>query len=238
MIPPHDIRIVDETSLQEAVNQLRRVDPECIPRMIDAGGAPPLRKREAGLAGLIRIVISQQVSTASAEAISRRFNERFSLASPQTLLAATDPELQSCGLSSPKIRAIRHLCAAVCEERLDIDALAHSELATARESLVAVKGIGPWTADVYFLFCIGHPDVWPAGDLALQEGVRLALGLRKRPDPVRLEKLSKRWQPWRAVAARIVWAYYGAERIRRSQERTQQSRGPATAIASSKKKKV
>ncbi len=211
-------KIVDDASLHHAVQQLREADSECISMMLEAAGPPPLRKREGGLDGLIRIIISQQVSTASADAIARRFTERYTNAPPQSLLMAADSELQSCGLSLPKISTIRHLCAAVSEGRLDFAALPDLDLAAARETLVAIKGIGPWTADVYFLFCLGHPHVWPAGDLALQEGVRLALGLRKRPDAARLETLSKRWRPWRAVAARIIWAYYGAERIRRMED--------------------
>ena len=208
-------RITDEASLAHAVSCLRMTDAGVINAMIAAAGHPPLRRGQPGLEGLIRIVIAQQVSTASAEAIHRRFLERFDNAHPEHLVTATDADFQSCGLSIPKIRTLRHLSLAIAEQALDIDALARMDSEDVRNALTAVKGIGPWTADIYLLFCLGHPDVWPAGDLALQEGVRMALNLRKRPDAAKLEKISSRWKPWRAAAARIIWAYYG---IRRQQQ--------------------
>ncbi|MDP4594797.1 MAG: DNA-3-methyladenine glycosylase 2 family protein [Beijerinckiaceae bacterium] len=202
--------IIDQASLDHAVRQLQLLDGTCIESMLAVAGPPPLRRREAGLAGLVRIIISQQVSTASADAIHRRYCERFETAGTADLMAASDADFQACGLSLPKIRTLRHLAAAINEGRLDLDALSSLDPAGVHQALTAIKGIGPWTAGVYLLFCLGHPDVWPAGDLALQEGVRLGLNLKKRPDAGRLEKISKRWKPWRAVAARIIWAYYGA----------------------------
>ncbi len=205
-------RITNQASLEHAVLALRARDLPCIEAMFAAAGPPSLRKREAGLNGLIRIIISQQVSTASANAIYQRYCERFESACASDLSRADDSDLRACGLSSPKIRTLRHLASALENGELDLDALAAGDSDFVRAQLTAVKGIGPWTADVYLLFCLGHPDVWPAGDLALQEGVRLALNLRERPNAARLEKISKRWQPWRAVAARLIWAYYATQR--------------------------
>jgi len=218
-----DFRIFDEASLAHAVSCLRMADSGVIESMIAAAGYPPLRRGQAGLDGLIRIVIAQQVSTASANAIHNRFVERFANAHAEHLATATDDDFRSCGLSMPKIRTLRHLSSAVAGQTLDIDALAHMDSEDVRKALTAVKGIGPWTADIYLLFCLGHPDVWPAGDLALQEGVRMALNLRKRPDAPRLEKISRRWKPWRAAAARIIWAYYGVRRQQQSGETEQAS---------------
>lgn len=214
------LRIIDLPSLETAVNQLRLRDPACIDAMIAVAGPPPLRLREAGLPGLIRIIISQQVSTASADAIYARYCARFANASASELCAAPDTGLQSCGLSLPKIKTIKRLSEALANSELDLELLQEMDSQTARTTLTAVKGIGPWTADVYLLFCLGHPNVWPAGDLALQEGVRMALNLRKRPDAARLEKISTRWKPWRAAAARIIWAYYGARRAQQTQTST------------------
>ena len=204
--------ITDEASLAHAVNEFRQTDTDCIEAMIAIAGPPPLRKRQAGLAGLIRIIISQQVSTASADAIHRRFCDRYTEATAAQLLACSETDLKACGLSTPKIRTLRNLSESLVSGDLDLDALAAMNSTAVRDALTAVKGIGPWTADVYLLFCLGHPDISPAGDLALQEGVRQALNLRKRPDAARLKKISRRWKPWRAVAARIIWAYYGANR--------------------------
>ncbi len=97
---------------------------------------------------------------------------------------------------------------AVARDGLDLGALARVEAADAHRALVAVKGVGPWTADIFLLFCLGHPDAFPAGDLALQEAAKLALDLKTRPDARKLEKLAERWRPYRGVAARMLWAYY------------------------------
>lgn len=210
MKQPHLLR--DEKSLRYAVDQLRILDNDTIENMMQHCGPPPLRLREPGLAGMIRIIISQQVSTASADAIHARFMDRYQKPVAADLLAASDDDLRECGLSLPKMRAIRNFSSALDCGSLDLDILPSMTPEAARETLTQVKGIGPWSADVYLLFCLGHPDVWPAGDLALQEGVRMALNLCKRPDAVRLEKLSKRWRPWRAAAARLIWAYYGSAR--------------------------
>ncbi|HKN30965.1 MAG TPA: DNA-3-methyladenine glycosylase 2 family protein, partial [Roseiarcus sp.] len=96
----------------------------------------------------------------------------------------------------------------VATGELDLAGLAALDAEEAHERLVAVKGVGPWTADIFLLFCLGHPDAFPAGDLALQEAAKLALGLKARPDAARLERIAERWRPWRGVAARMLWAYY------------------------------
>ncbi len=121
---------------------------------------------------------------------------------------ATEEELRGCGLSTAKIRALRALSDDVAAGRLDLASLALLDAEEAHTKLVAVKGVGPWTADIFLLFCLGHPDAFPAGDLALQEAAKLSLGLKTRPDAARLEKIAERWRPWRGVAARMLWAYY------------------------------
>ncbi len=178
--------------------------------MLETAGAPPLRKRDAGLAGLAWIVISQQVSTASANAIHARFMARFPTPDATGILACTDEDLRACGLSAPKIRTLRAVCEAAVSGALDFAALPAMEARSAHDALVAIKGVGPWTADIFLLFSLGHPDAWPAGDLALQEAARIALKLRSRPDAAGLEKIGERWRPHRGAAARLLWAYYGA----------------------------
>lgn len=200
--------IRDEAALSDGLAALQALDPEVISHMIGIGGAPPLRRREPGLEGLVWIVVSQQVSVASANAIAGRIRARFPQLDAACLLAATDDDLRGCGLSAPKMRTMRALAEAIASGQLDLDALALLPPHEAHDKLVEVKGIGPWTADIFLLFCLGHPDAWPAGDLALQEAARLALGLKKRPDAARLEKIGERWRPWRGVAARLLWAYY------------------------------
>ncbi len=203
--------ILSEAHLAAAIDALRESDPETMGRMLEVAGPPPLRRRPAGLPGLAWIVVSQQVSAASAAAVHGRLQVRFPDIDATTLLAASDEDLRACGLSTPKMRTLRALAEAVERGALDLDALAGMDADSARTALTSVKGVGPWTADVYFLFCLGLPDVWPSGDLALQEAARMALRLRSRPDARRLEKIGERWRPWRAAAARLLWAYYGAQ---------------------------
>ena len=132
----------------------------------------------------------------------------------KAVAAVDDDLLRRVGLSSPKIRTLRAMAAAVLEGTLVLDALAALPPEEAAARLVAVKGIGPWTAEVFVLFCLGHEDAWPAGDVALQEAARIALGLEARPDAAALTRLAERWRPYRGVAARLLWAYYRAVKKR------------------------
>jgi DNA-3-methyladenine glycosylase II len=206
--------IVDEASLAAGAEALRLSDPEFIERLVGVGGPPPLRRRAPGFAGLAAIVVSQQVSAASASAIFARLEAAIAPLEGATVAAATDEALRACGLSGPKIRTLRAIAEAVVEGQLDLARLSTLDAVEAHEALVAVKGIGPWTADVFLLFCLGHPDAFPAGDLALQEAAKLALELETRPDAAGLESIAERWRPWRGVAARMLWSYYRAVKAR------------------------
>ena len=211
----HPGRLIDcEDALAEATRALEAIDPEIVRAMVELGGPPPLRRREPGFAGLAAIIVSQQVSVASANAIFGRLETAISPLEAAPLLDASDEALKLCGLSTPKIKALRALARAVAQEDLDLVGLGALDAAEAHDALVKVSGIGPWTADIFLLFCLGHPDAFPVGDLALQEATRLALGLKKRPDPKRLEKLAERWRPFRGVAARMLWAYYRVAKAR------------------------
>jgi len=200
--------IGDETTLRQAAERLRARDPELIDRLIAIGGPPPLRRREAGFAGLASIIVSQQVSTASATAIFARLQARIVPLEATEIAKATEEDLRACGLSNAKIRALRAVAEAIAEGALDLKSLGALDAEDAHKALVAVKGIGPWTADIFLLFCLGHPDAFPSGDLALQEAAKLALNLKRRPDAARLERIAERWRPLRGVAARMLWAYY------------------------------
>ena len=198
--PPID----GEAALEEASARLLALDPEVVGRLLAVGGPPALRWREPGFAGLAAIIVSQQVSTASANAIYGRLKAELAPLGAASVMAADDAALRRCGLSQAKMRALRALAAATADG-LDFEALRGLD---AHDALVAVKGIGPWTADLYLLFSLGHPDAFPAGDLALQEAARIALGLKARPDARKLERIAERWRPLRGVAARMLWAYY------------------------------
>ncbi len=206
--------IVDEASLHEAAERLRAKDPELIGRLTAAGGPPPLRRREPGFAGLAAIIVSQQVSVASAAAIFGRLQARVVPLEAAEIAKTAEDDLRACGLSNAKIRALRAVAHAVVEGGLDLGRLSRLDAEVAHKALVAVKGVGPWTADIFLLFCLGHPDAFPAGDLALQEAARLALSLKRRPDAARLERIAERWRPLRGVAARMLWAYYRGVKAR------------------------
>ena len=197
-----------QAHLDAAVCGLQALDPVVINAMLGVSGPVPLRRSEPGFDGLAGIIISQQVSVASANAIFGRLKAAFSPLSAEAVLACDEAVLKSCGLSAPKIRGLKALAAAIVEGGLDLTGMGEQSAESAHQALVAVKGIGPWTADIFLMFCLGHPDAWPAGDLALQEAAKIALGLAARPDTRGLEAIGERWRPHRAVAARFLWAYY------------------------------
>lgn len=210
----HGPNLIDsEERLSAALRDLAESDP-VIARVLDAAGTPPLRRRAAGFAGLARIVVSQQLSVASAEAIWGRLAAAVTPFEPGRLAAAGDAELKTAGLSAPKIRTLRSVAAAIETGDVDLDRLPAGDVEAAHAELCAVKGIGPWTADIYLLFCHGHPDVWPAGDLALQYAVGHALSLEERPEAKAMRDIGARWRPWRGAAARLFWAYYRVARGR------------------------
>ena len=196
-----------ESDLDTALAALTSVDARFAALMASAG-RPPLRRRPDGFAGLAATVVSQQLSTASAGAIWARLAAAFDPFEPQAIIRARASKLARLGLSAPKIRALKAIARAVASERLALASLAASEAEAAHAALTAVHGIGPWTADIYLLSCLGHADAWPAGDLALQEAARIAFGMKARPTAKEMIPLAEAWRPWRAVAARVLWTYY------------------------------
>jgi DNA-3-methyladenine glycosylase II len=207
------VLIDSEEALAAGVTALASRDP-AMAALVAAGIRPPLRKRDPGFASLIGIVVSQQVSTASAAAIWARLRSVLPAMDPETVRAASDGDLRAGGLSRPKMAAIRAIAAAALDGSLPLEQLGEMDVERAHSLLTAVKGVGPWTADVYLLFCLGHPDAFPAGDLAVQEAARLALGLPARPDARALGGIAERWRPWRGVAAGLLWAYYARVKAR------------------------
>ncbi len=176
--------------------------------VVNRFGPPPLWDRTPGFPTLIHIILEQQVSLASARAAFERLCQVADPLTPQALLTLDDSTLRQVGFSRQKTRYARHLAAAVSEGRLDLAALAEQPDEEARSRLTALKGIGPWTADIYLLMALGRPDVWPVGDLALQLALAEVKRLPTRPTPAMMAALAEQWRPWRAVAARILWHHY------------------------------
>jgi DNA-3-methyladenine glycosylase II len=198
--------IHDERDLARELAALLRLAPELRP-VAEAAGPLPLRRHAPDFAGLARIVVGQQVSVASATAINSRLSARFDPLDAPSFARASDADLEGIGLSRAKVATLRGVAVAV-ENGLDLAGLARAPAGEARSTLLALRGIGPWTADIFLLFCAGHPDIFPAGDAALQEAVRDVLALDRRPSPRELAGLAERWAPHRAVAARLMWAHY------------------------------
>lgn len=173
-------------------------------------GMPPLRRRPAGFEGLVHVVVFQQISTLAAQAIWRRTQEVMGAITPERLAAASDEDYRASGQSRPKVWTLRAVAAAVLDGTLDLDSLPRMSADDSHAALVRVKGIGPWTADVYLLTCLGHGDAWPAGDIALQAAVQDTLALPARPDARAMTAIGERWRPHRAGAARLLWAHYAA----------------------------
>ena len=161
-----------EADLDAALAALGKVDPRFVP-LIAKAGRPPLRRRSDGFAGLAAIIVAQQLSTASANAIWGRLAAAFDPLDPDAILRARPARLARLGLSAPKIRALKEIARAVKRGDLALAALGGLAAEDAHAALTAVHGIGPWTADIYLLACLGHADAWPAGDLALQEAARV-----------------------------------------------------------------
>jgi DNA-3-methyladenine glycosylase II len=171
-------------------------------------GLPPLRRSAPGLMALVRIIIGQQVSIASARAIETRFGMVFPEVDAARLRQADEADFRKAGLSAPKIRTMRAISEALLEKTIDLDALALMPSGTAHAALCRIKGIGPWTADIYLMVCLGHADAFPAGDLALQEAMRMIDGQVMRPDTKAMLARVQAWRPWRAVGARMLWQIY------------------------------
>jgi DNA-3-methyladenine glycosylase II len=203
-----------EPELKRAVRILIRRDPD-LARIYRAYGHPPLWARTPGFPTLVHIILEQQVSLASARAAFDRLRVACrGRITPRRLLAFTDDQMLRIGFSKQKAGYARELSRAILRGHFDPGALQAMSDTAVREALVAQKGIGPWTADVYLLMVLLRPDVWPQGDLALAVAVQQLLGLSTRPTYDELAQIAERWKPWRAVAARLCWHYYLSQRRR------------------------
>jgi DNA-3-methyladenine glycosylase II len=210
-MPSHYLH--SDADLHKALRKLIKADPRLAP-VLEKAGRPALRRREAGFAGLCAIVTSQQLSTSSARAIWGRLSAAFDPFHHDAVRNARVDKLARLGLSKPKILTLKAIGAALAQGKIDLDAISRMEADDAHTALIALHGIGPWTADIYLLFCLGHADAWPAGDLALQEAARLAFSLTTRPNAKEMVMLGEAWRPWRGVAAHLLWAYYAAVKRR------------------------
>src|SRR5437764_8627569 len=196
-----------QADLDDAIAALVKQDKRLKP-ILELTGMPALRQREPGFAGLAAIVCGQQLSTASAAAIWGRVSAAFDPFHHDALRRARADRLGRLGLSAAKIKTLKNLARELAAERLNLEVLAEEDADAAHNTLTRLHGIGPWTADVYLLFCLRHSDAWPAGDLAVQEAIKIGLGLKTRPTARQMAPLAEPWRPLRGAAAHLWWSYY------------------------------
>lgn len=198
---------LDTPTLLQAVAELVKVDPD-LARIAALYGPPPLWERETGFHTLLHIILEQQVSLASARAAYTRLREAVNPLTPQGFLALSDEALKQIGFSRQKSLYGRELAVAILSGSLDLDGLDELDDDQARAQLLKVKGIGAWTANIYLLMALRRADIWPTGDLALVVALQQVKGLPARPSTEEALSISAAWQPWRAVAARLLWHHY------------------------------
>lgn len=201
--------IRDEHDIAEGLAALIDLDPALLP-VIEAAGPVPLRLSEPGFAGLAHIIVSQMVSKASATAIWSRMTARGPV-TPESFLAHAPEVMAGFGLSRAKTSTIEGVARAIVDGELDLAMLGAMSTDEAMARLVALKGIGPWTAEVYLMFCLGARDIFPVGDVALRAALGHAFALPERPSLALAAERAALWRPWRSVAARLFWAYYARE---------------------------
>jgi len=199
--------ILDEEAFLRALRALSKRDAD-LKRILKDWGPPPMWAREPGFPTLLRIILEQQVSVASAKATYARLLDAVSPLTPDSFLELDDAALKGIGFSRQKTVYGRHLAQLIADGELNLASLKAMNDETARAELIKVKGIGVWTANIYLLAALGRPDIWPSQDLALATAVQKAKGLDSCPKSDELDELSIPWQPWRSVAARLLWHFY------------------------------
>ncbi|MCB2080074.1 MAG: DNA-3-methyladenine glycosylase 2 family protein [Novosphingobium sp.] len=194
-------------AIRDGLDRIAGIEP-AMARALEIAGYPEPRIRPTGYSTLLRTIVGQQVSVAAASSIWNKLEAHLGEGlSPERLLAADFDALRGCGLSRQKQGYARSLCELVVSGDLDFDSLpADDEQAIAH--LTQIKGIGRWSAEIYLLFAEGRPDIWPAGDLAVQEGLRKLFGLPERPKEKATRELAEAWRPHRGAAAIFTWHCY------------------------------
>lgn len=194
-------------SLNLGAEQLAAIDPD-LGRLFLRLGTPPLWAREPGFATLIQIILEQQVSLKAARTMFQRLCEHLGEMSPRSVTIAGEASLKSLGLTRQKARYCHGLAERISDGRLNLEQLQTLTDEEGRKALLAVPGLGPWSVDVYYLMALRRPDVWPQGDLALAAALQEVKGLNAPATRSEQARFAEMWSPWRAVAARMLWAHY------------------------------
>lgn len=198
---------MDDRTFNEAVDLLAQSDRD-LAMIVTRYGLPTPWRREPGFATLIRIILEQQVSLASAKVAFDRLSDSLGEITPPKLIQLSDEELKRVGFSRQKTRYARELATAILDKNLDLRALEQLDSATVRQKLTAIKGIGDWTADMYLMMALGRTDIFPAKDLAVAIAIKEIKQLDTRPSISELTDIAAAWQPYRAIATMLLWHYY------------------------------
>lgn len=208
LLPAHPT--LDAERLRMMLDALAAGDPD-LAHALARVGYPSPRQYEPGFATLLRIILAQQVSTASAAAIWRKLETVLGgEVAPGGFLSLDDAALRAAGFSARKAEYARGLCRAIVEGVLDLDALALLDEDAVAEALVRLRGFGRWSAEIYLLFALGRADIFPADDLAIQIAYQRLKQLDVRPAAKALRAMAEPWRPYRGAAAVFLWHYYGA----------------------------
>jgi DNA-3-methyladenine glycosylase II len=200
-----------EADIASGLSELSKLD-ERLESVIRKAGPVPLRLAQPGYEGLANIIVSQMISKAAADSVWTRLKGvAGGTISAGSILLLDEPALRSAGLSGAKAQTLARAASAVGDGSIDLDHICQLDAREACRQMMAIKGIGLWTAEVYLMFCAGHADIFPSGDVALQNAVGHAFGQEERPKDRQLRQMAELWQPWRSVAARLFWAYYATE---------------------------
>ncbi len=196
-----------KAKLLEGVTELCRRDPD-LNKIVVTIGAPPMWVRKQGFSTLVCIILEQKVSIVSAKAVYQRLMDVMETPTPQEFLGLSNNDFKLIGFSRQKMRYCRLLAESILAGVLDLSALRRMSDDAVHAKLTTMKGIGPWSADVYLLTALRRPDIWPSADIALAAAAQRVKRLRSRPTAAKLEVLGRRWRPWRSVAARLLWHHY------------------------------
>lgn len=199
--------ILNSKTLADAALGLARRDRH-LSEILKRYGNPPLWRRPTTFPTLVRIILEQQVSLKSADSMYRRLNASLGTLTPETFIRAGTNRLRELGVTRQKTAYLLHLSSSIVEGQLRLRQLARMTDLEAKETLMRIKGIGSWSADVYLLMAMRRADIWPTGDLALAVAIKELRGLSQRPSTDEMEQLAESWRPHRAVAARMLWQYY------------------------------
>ncbi len=199
--------ISSEAELAAAIDILVQIEPR-FGTIVARHGLPPLRLVQPGLESLLRIITDQLISLQAGAAIWKRVSARLSPFEPEFILTHSEGDLKSLGLSGAKARSFLVAADAARQGLFDPCRTAARGHQALKSALTAIRGIGPWTADIYLLTAVGHADSWPVGDVALQAAVHDLLGLDQRPGARAMAAIAEPWRPYRSAAARLLWSHY------------------------------